>query len=88
MVIPWNDRRELTTDELETVPGLSTWWNAAEQLWRTNGTSSMTLAEQINYQGKLTKQLPASPRRVIYVKSGESGVAARLRPVAWWESAV
>jgi SAM-dependent methyltransferase len=63
---------------IDQYPGLATWWRTAEETWRANRRDSTTISldEQINWQGKLEKQFPAAPYRVVYTASGTTLVAA------------
>ncbi len=78
VVIPWLGDRPLSVDEFDLYPGIDGWWEEASELWHSNGGSSMSLMEQLDYQGKLTGQLPAPPHRIVYVKSSSSAVSARV----------
>jgi hypothetical protein len=60
-------------------PGLAAWWRGAERCWVEHRSSArLTLAEQLDYHGKLSAQLPVRPHRVVYAKSGMHLAAARL----------
>lgn len=58
--------------------GLQAWWAEANARWLANRTeaSTITLSNQIDWQGKLAKQYPAAPFRVVYTKSGTTLAAA------------
>lgn len=81
-VVPYATGRLLEADdpELDRYPGLAAWWRRAAALWeRHRGERvTMTLAEQLDYQRKLTKQFPVAPHRVVFAKSGMTLAAARL----------
>lgn len=79
-VAPCNGNRPLKPAEIELYPALSQWWRQAEDLWEANRSSErLTLMDQLDYHGKLSKQLPIAPFRVVYNKSGMHLVAAKLR---------
>jgi hypothetical protein len=64
---------------LELFPGLAKWWHQAGELWQKNRSSErLSLAEQLNYHGKLTAQYPVQPIRIVYSKSGMHLTAARI----------
>jgi hypothetical protein len=73
-VIPWDgtDLVRTTGERLDLYPGLAQWWREASALWDRNKSSgsSLSLLEQIDYRHKLRDQLPGSPIRVVYSKSG------------------
>jgi len=58
---------------LDLYPGLATWWRTAETTWLKNRSkaSGLSLKDQIDFQGKLRKQFPIPPLRVVYTKSGQ-----------------
>jgi hypothetical protein len=79
-VIPCSSSQLLSAREIELHPGLSHWWSRAEAIWEANRSSTrLSLAEQLNYQSKLTKQLPIPPFRVVYNASGMHLAAAKVR---------
>ena len=57
---------------IDHYPGLATWWRSAVDVWMAHRSesSTITLGEQVNWQGKLERQYPAAPYRVVYSKSG------------------
>lgn len=61
-------------------PGAAKWWEQASTLWEANKTkqSKLDLVESLDYQSKLTKQLPAPRHRVVYAKSGNRLAACVL----------
>ena len=63
---------------IDSFPGLSNWVRASEDLWVKHSSGAMTLAEQYDYRGKLTQQVPAPPLRVVYSKSGMHVAAALI----------
>lgn len=68
------------TSRLELYPGLADWWRAAEEVWiaHRQKSSKLSLLQQLDYRGKLTKQFPIQPQRIVYSKSGMHLVAARI----------
>lgn len=60
--------------------GVRDWWRDVSQRWEDNKTkqSKLSLMENLDYQRKLSKQLNAIKHRVVYSKSGNSLVAARV----------
>lgn len=84
---PWRailpiDKGELIKEELiaSSDHTLAQWWLQASEAWQAHRAPAtrLTLWEQINYQGKLSKQLGAPTHRVVYSKSGTKLAAARL----------
>jgi hypothetical protein len=74
-VIPWDGKRLLeSAEERALYPGLADWWARAEDAWDRgkSSASTLTLLSQLDYRGKLSKQLPLVPGafRVVYNKSG------------------
>ncbi|MBI5514782.1 MAG: N-6 DNA methylase [Deltaproteobacteria bacterium] len=72
------------TDDLGLYQGLEAWWQQAEKLWETHrekkdGSKEFSLAEQMNFHGKLKNQFKIQPQRVVYSKSGMHLSAARLK---------
>ncbi len=79
-VIPCNPNRPLTSDEIEFHSGLQEWWERADNLWKEHSGGKITsLLGQLDYQSKLTKQLPIVPLRVVYNRSGMHVVAAKIK---------
>lgn len=65
---------------LDAYPDLAAWWRSAEHVWQSHRSSSTTLSllEQVDYHGKLSKQFPAPPYRVVYSASGTNLAAATV----------
>lgn len=63
---------------IDHYPGVAAWWNQANQAWlkHRSTASTITLEQQVNWQGKLDKQHPAAPHRVVYSASGTNLAAA------------
>lgn len=82
-VVPWDKTTKalLNPDdaELDRYPRLAEWWTAASDLWVEHGTpENYNLTERIDYQRKLSRQIPAPGQRIVYTKSGSRLTAARL----------
>jgi hypothetical protein len=79
-VIPCTPERLLTDRaEIEYHAGLDQWWSIAEACWEAHrSTERLSLIEQLNYQGKLQKQLPVPLLRVVYNTSGMHVFAAKV----------
>ncbi|MBV7250464.1 N-6 DNA methylase [Streptomyces sp. S-2] len=71
-VLPIAQSRLFGEEEIADYAGLSTWWNAASEVWEAHkgAKSRLSLMQQINYQGKLSKQLARGKYRVVHVASG------------------
>jgi SAM-dependent methyltransferase len=83
-VIPWDGQCLLGGDDerLDVYPGLAHWWRTADKLWQRHRTSArLSLAEQIDYRNKLSRQLPASKYRVVYAASGMYAAAGVVTDV-------
>ena len=67
-------------EQIELHPGLHEWWRHASDIWEKHrSTERLSLTQQIDFQSKLSKQLPIAPFRVVYNKSGMHICAAKLR---------
>lgn len=76
-VLPVKDGKLLSRAERDKFPLLSKRWAALEELWDENKKSTkVSLDQQLDWQGKLRRQLPAPPYRVLYSKSGNRIAAA------------
>jgi len=78
-VLPLEDNQLLDSNNpnLDLYPGLAEWWGKAEQLWNGHRKSDkFTLRERLDFRGGLSNQLPASPLRLVYGKSGMHVAAA------------
>ena len=70
---------EIGDPRMEAYPGLKGWWGDVSQIWLDNRSSErLTLAQQFDYRGKLTKQFPVPPDRVVYSASGMHLSASRI----------
>jgi hypothetical protein len=66
-------------DDIEIYRSLAQWWRQAEEIWtRHRSKERLSLKEQLDYQSKLTKQLPIPTLRVVYIASGMHLCAAKL----------
>ncbi|MGW1031630.1 N-6 DNA methylase [Streptomyces antibioticus] len=62
---------------LDRYPDLAEWWRDAEAVWESNRRSArLSLREQLDFRRKLSVQLPISPLRFVYAKSGMHACAA------------
>ena len=80
-VLPITDTAILTSAEIDLHAGLSAWWTGTESAWEQHRAKTETkpLCERIDYHGQLSAQLPTSPTRVVYTKSGNTLAAAIVR---------
>ncbi|MBS7586248.1 N-6 DNA methylase [Ancylobacter defluvii] len=78
-VIPCTSRSLLSEDQIEMYPGLHNWWSKAKILWSQGRSNDrLTLLQQLDFQSKLTRQLPIPELRVVYNRSGMHIVAAKI----------
>ncbi len=80
-MIPWDTDRLLKEgdERLEFYPGLARWCARTEKEWEGHRKSEqLTLGANLDYHGKLSKQFPVRPHRIVYAKSGMHLCAARL----------
>jgi hypothetical protein len=78
-VVPCGKNGVLQQSQIEAQPGLQQWWEKAESLWMKHRSSErLTLAEQLDYQSKLSKQFPIPPLRIVYNRAGMHLVAAKI----------
>jgi hypothetical protein len=79
-VIPCDDGGLLDSERIELHPGLQQWWQNADELWSTHSAGgARTLMESLDFQSKLSKQLPGSLLRVVYNRSGMHICGATVR---------
>jgi SAM-dependent methyltransferase len=79
-VIPWDGRTllEAQGERIEKFPGLADWMRKASAAWERNRSSDrFSLSEQLDYHGKLLRQFPLQPLRVLYTASGMHLAASR-----------
>jgi SAM-dependent methyltransferase len=82
-VVPWDrsSKRLLDVDDqaLDRYPRLAEWWQNAAALWSEHGTpEKYGLTGRVDFQRKLSRQLPSAQNRVVYTKSGSRLAAARI----------
>lgn len=81
-IVPYVDGEILdgSNDRIDEFPGLATWWREAERMWDANKAPAtrLTLRDQVDFQGKLRRQFPTPPQRVVYTKSGQHLAACRI----------
>ena len=78
-IIPWDGRRLLNGSAKDLYPykGLAVWWHHADNIWeRYRSKVGLSFGEQLDYMGKLSKQLPCATLRVVFNKSGTYLAAA------------
>lgn len=77
-VLPISDGKLLNKEGIAAHKNLSQWWNSAASVWeaKKSPASKLTLMQQLDFQGKLKKQLGKGPHRVVYSASGNRLVAA------------
>lgn len=62
---------------LAEAPLMAGWWKTVSETWdKHKGKSQLSIIDQLDYQSKLTKQLPPPAYRVVYTKSGSNLCAA------------
>jgi N-6 DNA Methylase len=78
-IIPCNKSGLLNDARIEMNPGLHQWWDKAQSLWNKHRSSDrLTLAERLDYQSTLSKQLPIPALRVVYNRAGMHLAAAKI----------
>jgi hypothetical protein len=82
-VVPIDDRnRNILTSERATArgfPALALWLVQVETLWRRHGKGTRSFADQLDFFGQLSGQLPVAPMRIVYSKAGTNPAAALIR---------
>ena len=79
-VLPCDETSLLNQDAIDLHPGLQQWWAEATNLWESKRSSErLSLTEQLDFQSKLSKQLPIPAIRVVYNRSGMHVCCAKLR---------
>lgn len=79
VILPCNSKGILSDDQIELHPGLDQWWKKAESIWLQHRSSDrLSLKEQLDYQSKLSKQLPVPNLRIVYNSSGMHLAAAKI----------
>lgn len=70
-VLPVRNGQLMTAKEISKYPLLAQRWEKISALWASGKKAgSISLIEQIDWQGKLRRQLPAPPTRLLYSKAG------------------
>jgi len=90
--IPYDDEHGLITNAraralagnpkvMKSFGAVGGWLEAVEAVWEENRSAStkLSLAEQLDYYGKLSAQFPLAPLRVVYAKAGSLPAAMVLR---------
>ena len=62
-------------------PRLAQWLEKTETLWERHKRSPMSFLEQCDYYGKLSRQFPIAPIRVVYTASGTNLAACVIRDI-------
>jgi SAM-dependent methyltransferase len=79
-LIPCNETALLNQEGIDMYPGLQQWWADATMIWEEKRSSErLSLTEQLDFQSKLSKQLPIPSIRVVYNRSGMHVCCAKLR---------
>ena len=82
-VIPWDPESHRLLDARDAIGRghlrLTKWLEQAEILWEENKPNSMNFRQQCDYYGKLSRQFPIAPLRVVYTKAGTNLAAALVR---------
>lgn len=79
-VLPIDNGRLMSEKQAQNDPNLGKWWRKASDLWDSHKTKQSKLShmENLDFQGKLTRQLKATSTRVVYTKAGTRLAAARI----------
>lgn len=79
-VLPISDGKLLEEGKISSHKHLSEWWTRAAAVWEKHKAPAtrLSLMEQVDYQGKLRKQLGKGNHRVAYSASGTRLVAAYI----------
>lgn len=76
-VLPISGGKLLTASQRAKYPLLQKRWETIEAVWDSlKKTAKITLDDQIDWQGKLSKQVPTPSIRVVYSRSGNRIAAA------------
>ena len=82
-VVPWDAERQELMEAADAsgrgYPRLARWLRRTEALWERHKGSDLSLLEQHDYYGKLSRQFPIAPIRVVYTKAGTNLAAATVR---------
>lgn len=81
-IIPIDGKNLFDGDDerMGLYPGLADWWAKGAALWEKHRTKKcrLSLLQQLDYRGKMSKQLTPTRERVVYTASGMHLAAARL----------
>jgi hypothetical protein len=62
---------------LAEAPLMARWWRTVSETWdKHKGKSKLSITDQIDYQSKLSNQIPPPAQRVVYTGSGSNLCAA------------
>lgn len=77
-VLPIHNDAILSPNKMAKYPLLTKRWEQMSAVWMANRTdgSKLDLAERLNFQGTMKRQLPGSAHRVVYAASGNRIAAA------------
>ena len=82
-VIPWDSETHRLLDAGDAISKghlrLTKWLEQTEELWEENRPNGMNFRQQCDYYGKLSRQFPIAPLRVVYTKAGSNLAAALVR---------
>ena len=82
-VIPWDPAKHRLLDAEQAIGQghlrLTKWLEQAEALWENHKGSALSFLQQCDYYGKLSRQFPIAPIRVVYTKAGTNLAAALVR---------
>ena len=85
-IVPWDrERFELMNAAMAAArgyPRLAGWLEQTEALWEAHKSSPMSFIEQCDYYGKLSRQFPVAPIRVVYAASGSNLAACVVQDSA------
>lgn len=80
VVLPCRKSGILPPSQIDLYPGLSQWWERVGSLWMEHRSSErLTLIQQLDFQSKLSKQLPVPPLRIVYNRAGMHLMAAKVK---------
>jgi SAM-dependent methyltransferase len=79
VVVPCGKNGLVNLGQMDLHPGLQQWWERADEIWMANRSSArLTLLEQLDFQSKMSKQLPIPQLRIVYNTSGMHVVCAKV----------
>ena len=82
-VIPWDSETHQLFDAKAAIRQghlrLTKWLEQTEALWEMYKPNGMSFRQQCDYYGKLSRQIPIAPIRVVYTKAGTNLAAALVR---------